>query len=178
MIAQDKINNDAYFDYLRARPFIAWPTIIQMLVSLVTITSVWYAVTSGALPIWGGMIINIIAYYFLFSPIHDGTHHSLSNNKKLNDFLAGFAYLPVAFLMPAGAWARMFHMQHHRHTGKDILDPDIEISSKGSHALWKWFVWGFHYGPYYKKYKEQLPTVKVAPWNKTRNIISAIFLAF
>jgi fatty acid desaturase len=177
MISQDKINNDEYFNYLRARPLVAWPTVIQMIVSLTIIAGVWYAVTTDMLPLWAGAIINIIAYYFLFSPIHDGTHHALSHNKKVNDFIASFAYLPVSFLMPAGSWARLFHMQHHRHTGKEILDPDLEISSKGSHALWKWFIWGFHYRPYYKQYKDKLPTVKVAPWNKTRVTISLIFFA-
>lgn len=175
MIAADKINNIEYFNYLRTRPFIAWPTVIQMLFALSVIVGVWYAVISDVLPLWAGCIINSVSYYLLFAPIHDGTHHSLSNNKKLNDFLAGIAYLPVCFVMSIGGWTRMFHMQHHRHTGKENLDPDIEISSKGSNALWKWFFWGSHYRAYYEEYKAQLPKVKTPSWNKTRIVISLIF---
>jgi len=178
MIAKDKINNEAYFDYLKAKPLVAWPTVIQLFVSLATIAGVWYAVVSDQLPLWAGSIINIIAYYFLFSPIHDGLHHAISNNKKVNDFFTALSFVPVSFLMGGGAWARMFHMQHHRHTGKPDLDPDLEISSKGTNARWKWFIWGFQYRPYYLKYKDKLPPVKQGPFNKTRLIISLALMVW
>lgn len=172
------INNDAYFQQLRSRPEIAWPTVIQLFVSLFTIAAVWYTVLSDIIPLWAGVIINIIAYYFLFSPIHDGLHRAISINENTNDFFTNLAMVPVSFLMGGGAWARMFHMQHHRHTGKEVLDPDLEISSKGSHAMWKWFIWGFHYSAYYQKYKDRLPTVKPGPWNKTRVVISLVFFGY
>ncbi len=176
MIAQDKINNEAYFESLKLKPYIAWPTVIQLFVSLTVIASVWYSVLNDMLPLWAGSIINILAYYFLFSPIHDGLHHAISNNKKVNDFFTVIAFMPVSFFMGGSAWARMFHMQHHRHSGKEDLDPDLEISSKGSNALWKWFIWGAQYRPYYVKFKDQLPPVKEAPFIKTRVTISLVII--
>ncbi len=178
MMTQDKINNDAYFDYLRARPLIAWPTIIQMLVSFAAIGYSWYSVINDTLPLWAGSIINIIAYYFLFSPIHDSLHHAISSNKKINDFVMAVTFIPVSFMMGGGPWARLFHMQHHRHAGKAELDPDLKISSKGTNAMWLWFIWGSQYRPYYKKFKDTLPAIKEGPYAKTRLVISLIFFVW
>ena len=172
------IDNEALFQVLRARPLIAWPTVIVLLSSLLTITAVWLAVTADIIPLWTGTLINFIAYYYLFAPIHDGTHRSISSNDKLNDFFMALAFLPVSAVMGGTGWARMFHMQHHRHAGKATLDPDVEISSKGSNALSRWFIWGFHYSAYYKKFKAQLPSVKTPVLNKTRILISALFFAY
>lgn len=167
----DSINNQAYFNELKSRPFIAWPTVILLFACLGSIATAWYLVLTENIPLWAGFIMNFVAYYFLFSPIHDGAHRSLSSEENINEFFTACAYLPIYFIAPAPAYARMFHMQHHRHTGKKDLDPDIEISSKGSNALHKWFIWGSQYNAYFLKFKEQLPRVEVK-YQTPRNLIS------
>lgn len=178
MTTASKIDNEDYFKTLKKRPFVAWPTVVLLLCSLSTIALVWYMVTQDIIPLWSGCLINIIAYYYLFSPIHDGAHRSISNDDKINDFIMSLAFIPVSVIMGGVPWARMFHMQHHRHTGKKDLDPDIEISSKGRHALSRWFFWGFHYREYFKQYKDQLPSIKTQAFNRTRVSVSMAFFAF
>ena len=170
---QDSINNLAYYQKLKSRPFIAIPTVLLLLTSLTAIASSWYLVLNESMPLWLGFIINFVAYYFLFSPIHDGAHRSISTNDKLNDFITACAYFPMFLINPAGPFARMYHMQHHRHTGKKELDPDIEISSNIRNALGPWFFWGSQYQPYYLKFKDDLPKVTVQ-FGKTRFIISTL----
>jgi beta-carotene hydroxylase len=148
------------FKKLKARPLIAWPTVALLFLSLSIIASVWYFVLTDVLSIWLGCVINCWAYYFLFSPIHDGIHRAISLNPKLNDFLMKVAFLPT-FALSFAEYTRVFHMQHHLHCGDEELDPDIEISHTGMNAFSRWFVWGSHYWKYFQKHKSRLPKVEV-----------------
>lgn len=156
-----QIDNEELFQALRARPFIAWPTVIILFLCLATYAFTWYSVLTGSMALWVGCVLNCIAAYFLFSPSHDGLHRAISNNDKLNDFLASLAILPVMFMPMGIKLFRMYHMQHHIKCGDPDLDPDIEISSKGKNAFSLWFIWGSQYWGYAKKYRSELPRLSL-----------------
>lgn len=151
------IDNEAYFQQLKTRPVVAWPTVLLLLACWVVVIASWYFVLGGQVPLWIGCVVNCIAYYYLFAPVHDGLHRAIARNVRLND---AFTFLAVAAAIPmpvAITCLRMHHMQHHIHCGDAERDPDLAISSKGKNALSWWWIWGIQYFPYYRKYQEQLP---------------------
>lgn len=174
MIADKEYDNPELFAALKKKPFIAWPTVMLILMSLSMISFSWYMVLSEKMPLWVGFIINVVAYYYLFSPVHDGAHRSISKHEKINDFFNGLAYLPIFLVATDISYPRMFHMQHHIHTGKKDLDPDLEISSKGRNALGPWFFWGSQYKGYFKKYGHKLPRLKKGKYQNARLILSVV----
>lgn len=77
----------------------------------------------GALP-WPVMLLtSALASYAAFTPLHDAAHGSVSKNPWLNEILGTLS----AQLLVPGATARVYrylHLEHHRHTGDPVLDPD------------------------------------------------------
>ena len=56
---------------------------------------------------------------------HDGAHGLISNNKKLNYWLAQIlCFWPLLTDIKS---YREFHMEHHRHTGNESLDPELHL---------------------------------------------------
>ena len=138
-------DNEELFKQLRSRPKLALPTVVLCFINIFFVVTAWTLYLQGIIPIWVGTIINCLAFYYSFSVIHDGLHRSISINEKVNDSITVLATMLVTLNPTAYHYARYFHMQHHIKCGEEGLDPDLEISSKGSHALYKWFFWGLHY---------------------------------
>ena len=89
------INNEAYFQTLRAKPLVAWPTVLLMLACHAAIGFSWYGVLTDQLPMWAGCVINCIAFYGLFTPSHDGMHRSMSRIGWLNELLLFITVQPA-----------------------------------------------------------------------------------
>ena len=66
-----RINDEAYFQQLRAKPLVAWPTVLLMLACHAAIGFAWYGVLTDRLPMWAGCVINCIALSGLFTPSPD-----------------------------------------------------------------------------------------------------------
>ena len=77
---------EEYFRQLRAKPTVAWPTVFLLLACLSAIAFSWYRVLNDLMPLWAGFLVNVIAYYYLFSPLHDAAHRAVARNEKLNNF--------------------------------------------------------------------------------------------
>lgn len=169
------IDNEDYFQALKTTPVVAWPTVLLMLAIFVTVGCVWYWVLNDIIEVWTGTLINCVAYYYIFSIAHDGLHRSIARDNKLNDLIAQVGMIPLTISGGSFEYFRMFHMQHHIKCGEEGLDPDIEISSKGSNAFSRWFVWGSQYNAYFKKYKNQLPRVTVKH-RQIRSLIGIVVL--
>jgi fatty acid desaturase len=105
------------------------------------------------------------------SVYHEGTHHSLSRIRTLND---GIATVAAALqFVPFATW-RYFHLAHHANTGTDADPEDYPIRwSKWSlitfplfqyifiYILWKWTVGSyFHRGPRWVKTDRQVRAVR------------------
>lgn len=159
-MASSQDDNLALFKALKQRPFIAWPTVIMMLACHTVIFSSWALVLTDQLPLWAGCLANVVAMYFLFSPIHDAIHHSMSTNDRLNEFFMRFILLPI---VPGsnGQLLRVGHMMHHRFANDAERDPDHFTMTAPFKALWMWFFWDFHYLIFYLRRKEQFAGTKV-----------------
>ena len=153
-------DDEEYFNYLRNRPSIAVPTVILLFVCLGAILSSWMLVINKAIPLWLGCICNCLAYYYLFAPIHDGLHRSISTNDKVNDVLTKLAFIATTFNTKLMEYSRLYHMQHHIKCGDHEMDPDLELSSNPKNAYSLWFIWGSQYFGYHRKYKDTLPSIK------------------
>lgn len=107
------------------------------------------------------MVINSVFIYIIFTPLHDATHRSVSSNRKLNDVLGNIA----AFIMIPGLttqFYRYLHLEHHRHTGNKILDPDeVFVASRGLQRFtaffapdFTWLYW------FFKRWSERPKSVR------------------
>ena len=140
---------------LKKKPLLAWPTAILQWSSQVIIASVWYLCLFQNLPLWAGCVINIIAYYALFTPVHDAMHSSISSKSRVNDammFLLMLSFVPGN----SGKFLGLMHMQHHRFAN-DELDPDHKLVSSPFNILFLWFFWDFRYIFIYFKNKKHYP---------------------
>lgn len=144
---------------LRKKPMIAWPTVLLMLFSQVTLVLVWYGVLTDQLSLWAGCLINVVAYYSKFTPAHDSMHRAVSSKSWINDWVliqTSFFYLPLT----TGKLLGLMHMQHHRFAN-DRLDPDHDLVSHWYNALLLWFVWDFRYLFIYLKNREHYPKINM-----------------
>jgi len=146
----------ARFARLRQRPPLAWPTLVLLLLCHTVIGAVWYLVLTDNLSLWWGCLINAIAMYFLFSPIHDAIHRAMSLRNGLNDFFMYLILLPIIPLSN-GRLLRVMHLQHHRFANDPDKDPDHYTMTAPFKALWIWFLWDFRYLRHYWLNRETLP---------------------
>ncbi|MEZ5504579.1 MAG: fatty acid desaturase [Gammaproteobacteria bacterium] len=145
---------------LRKKPLVAWPTVILLWSSQIAVGLVWYGVLTGQLSLWLGCVINVVAYYALFTPAHDSMHKAVSRKGWINDLVlyqTSFGYLPFT----SGKLLGLMHMQHHRFAN-DRLDPDHDLVKHWSNALFLWFFWDFRYLYVYLKNRADYPPTNVA----------------
>ena len=138
------IDNEEYFKKLRARPYVAWPTVVLILVVVSTVIWSWISVLTHTIPLWVGTLVNCVCYYFVFTCFHEPLHNAVSTNPKINDF---FLYLSFS-LLSITPWAckagKFEHMQHHIKCGQegDEGDPDLPFLA-GKNAKHIWFIFPF-----------------------------------
>lgn len=150
-----RINDEAYFQTLRSKPLVAWPTVLLMLASHAGIGYSWYGVLTGTLPVWAGCVISCISFYGLFTPSHDGMHRSMSRVGWLNELLLCITVQP-AVPLSSGHALRVMHMQHHKHLNDPVMDPDHAPAHSIKGALWSWFWWDFGYARYYLAHQDDI----------------------
>ena len=104
------------------------PLLAPMELGLVTTAFALFGVSScvyliGHLPLFAMWIINGIAIYIAFTPLHDATHRSLSSNRWLNDAIGTLSCLLLLPGITTGIY-RYLHLEHHRYAGDPEGDPD------------------------------------------------------
>ena len=157
----------AAIQQLRKKPLVAWPTVILLLACQTTVGLAWYGVLSGQLSLLLGCLINIVAYYGMFTPAHDSMHKAVSSQGWINSWVlyqGSFTYLPFS----SGKLLGLMHMQHHRFTN-DTLDPDHDLVKHWHNALFLWFFWDFRYLYVYLKNQNHYPEASV-----TRSIVELV----
>mgnify|MGYP000623554706 FL=1 len=149
-------NDDvAALKQLKKKPWIAWPTVLLQLSSQIAILSAWYCCLFHDMPLWVGCSINIIAYYFLFTPAHDAMHRSISSKSWVND-LTLFSLMLTYVPGNTGKFLGLMHMQHHRFAN-DTLDPDHQLVANPLNIFFLWFFWDFRYLYIYFKNQQHYP---------------------
>lgn len=111
------------FKALRKRPRIAWPTIILLVAAFSLFTGSTWAYIEGVLPLFAAILINAVAAYMSFTPVHEASHGSVSSNSRLNDWVGRISTVLLAPI-PFFRTFRFMHAQHHRFTNDKTKDPD------------------------------------------------------
>ncbi|MGB1117960.1 MAG: fatty acid desaturase [Parvibaculales bacterium] len=115
-------DTDNHMVILSDVPVIAWPSILLFFGSLGGFAAITFFAVTGSLDWWFACLLNGLFLYFLFSPMHDALHGSVSSIVWLNEAIGRIS---LAAFIPAAPMeiARWIHLKHHAHTTSDI-DPD------------------------------------------------------
>lgn len=129
-------------------PFVAAPTILLFLGCCIVEISVLYSLNAGLISPLLATVINTVAIFGVFTPMHDASHGSIAkrNYSVLNEVVGHLA--GICFPLPFSAF-KYLHLMHHKHTnGED--DPDMWAGSGPWFLLpLRWFTieWKY-YGVY------------------------------
>ncbi|OUS29956.1 hypothetical protein A9Q99_07815 [Gammaproteobacteria bacterium 45_16_T64] len=143
------INDASQFKALKKKPLIAWPTVLLQFSAQATIIGTWILCLSGDLSIWLGCLVNVLAYYVLFTPAHEAMHNSISSKNWVNS-ASLFILMQTVVPGSTGKFLGLMHMQHHRFTN-DTLDPDHQLVANPANIFFLWFFWDFRYISVYLK---------------------------
>ena len=133
----------AQLKQLRAAPKVGWPTIALCAVLVCSYVATIWAGVSNLLPLWAGMVINSLIFYYAFTVIHDSLHRSISRNSRLNDVVGHIATLILSPYSDPRLF-RWIHMLHHRFAGGD-KDPDRRLKGKGWSVFVRLMFMDYHY---------------------------------
>ncbi len=121
---------DPQFHALTVIPRIA-PMEIGLVIAAFTLFGASsYLYLAGELPLVVMLLVNAIAVYMAFTPLHDATHRTVSSHRPLNDLIGTVSCL---LLLP-GITTRIYrylHLEHHRYAGDRVKDPDEPFVSSG-----------------------------------------------
>lgn len=121
-------------------PTFAWQELILIAGCYSALLAGCLLYVSGDFPYWASFALNTLAIYAIFTALHDATHGSLSNDRRINDWLGTLAAVPLFPGFTTGLY-RYLHLEHHRHTGIPGKDPDeITVSTQ---MPWKLLAWTF-----------------------------------
>lgn len=151
----------ASFRALQAKPDVAWPTLAVFTVGWAAVIVVGYlSFLTGQIPLLTGAVLAGIAGYFLFSPIHDAIHRSVSRHEWINDLVA---ICSVNLMLPYvnHRMLRWGHMQHHRHTNEVGKDPDRFLTDHWHAPVTAWPFFELFYVPDYWKARHTRPKAEV-----------------
>ena len=114
----------------RHSPDLAWPTMALTVGCLALwIGSSWLAL-EGVLPLWLAMVLNTVAMYATYTPVHDGSHGAIApRNRKLgwlNELFGTLAGFPIFMYFHTH---RKSHFIHHAKTNMPG-DPDTFLMGR------------------------------------------------
>lgn len=122
----------------------AWnPTVTVMLGVLLTMALLIGGLATGRVSPWWASPMLGVAYYAIFTVLHESMHGLAHRNRAVNRALgrvAGFALmLPLPMFRAA-------HLAHHSHTNDPAQDPDLMVMRRPAWFRPVWFlVTPFHY---------------------------------
>jgi beta-carotene hydroxylase len=149
LIPADK--KDALY-HLTNPPKLAWPTLALMIYVVVGTVSVDVAAIKGSLPLWLGMLLNVLTMWPVFHVAHDALHRAASSNLLLNDWIGRVALLVVIPHVSLEVF-RYSHMIHHRFTN-DPQDPDHYVHGRWWNILLRWMSFDLYYAWYNLRSKD------------------------
>lgn len=137
------------------------------------------AYLAGWLPLPVAMLLNAVAVYVSFTPLHDATHRAVSSLPFINDLLGTLC----AMLLIPGLTTpvyRVLHLEHHRWVGDPHRDPDTPlVDARGPWLLlalaFPEFVWAHWWVT--KLWSQRSPQERFAYFG-TLAIYGAIHIAF
>lgn len=110
---------------------VAWPSVALAFAIIAGFTLVCALAATGAMPLWGGLVLNSFLLYAIQTPLHEACHGNIAGRNSrwmwLNH-LVGF--LCGALLLHEYKAFRHMHLMHHRDTNDAEMDPDNWVDVK------------------------------------------------
>jgi beta-carotene hydroxylase len=127
-------------------PRLAWPTLLLALYVALGTVLVDLATAKGAIPLWAGMLLNVITMWPVFHVAHDALHRAASSNLTLNEWIGRIGLLVVVPHVSLEVF-RYSHMIHHRFTN-DPQDPDHYVHGPWWNIALRWMTFDAYYAWY------------------------------
>ncbi|OUR95403.1 hypothetical protein A9Q84_16345 [Halobacteriovorax marinus] len=113
-----------------ATEIVALPTIMFFIVLFSAYMLTTYLGYTDQLPLKYCVLINSLLAYFLFTPMHEATHGSISGrNKRMKPVETLIGYLSGIPLFAPFPILKLQHLKHHANTNHPYKDPDFYIHS-------------------------------------------------
>ena len=143
-----QIVHDPDYRKIAALPMVSWEQVAVVAFAYGAFAASSIAYLYGILPWPLMLLINAIAIYASFTPLHDATHRSASRNLFINDAIGTISGQLLFPGVTTKAY-RALHLTHHRFTGDKHKDPDELLASAPNWALpfllpftdWYWAYW-------------------------------------
>lgn len=115
-----------------------WLVVIWSLSNFVFWLALWPLVIFAGFPLWAGFILSTVSTALCYLPSHEAQHDIIarpgSKLRWLNELIGHISTIPL--VMPYRV-ARITHLEHHRHTNDEALDPDFSTRASGPwQAIW------------------------------------------
>ncbi|MGQ0632462.1 MAG: fatty acid desaturase, partial [Sporichthyaceae bacterium] len=118
-----QVVHDPDYAAIAHRPVLSWPHVGLTVGSWALFVGSTWAYLAGNLPLIAMLVLNQLASYACFTPLHDAVHNAASGNQRVNDLIgtvSGTLLIP-GLTTPV---YRTLHMEHHRWVGDRERDPD------------------------------------------------------
>ena len=101
--------------------------------------ALWPLVIFDVIPLWLGFILSTISLSLVYLPTHDAQHDIIARPGQklrwLNELVGHATTWMIVFPFNV---LRVTHLDHHRHTNDEELDPDITSHAEGPwQAIWR-----------------------------------------
>jgi fatty acid desaturase len=124
-------------------PKVAWPSLFVLVLAFASSVCAIVLGASRAIPPALSVVLGTFGAYAAFTPLHEAAHRSIARARWVNEVVGRLA--GVLLVAPFSA-ARLFHLEHHKHTNDPDADPD-HYSGRG--ARWalplRWLTQDLHY---------------------------------
>jgi fatty acid desaturase len=143
-------------------PKLAWPTLGIFFGALTVFVISTIGYIRGWVPLWVAIPVNAAVTFWMFTVVHDTSHHAISSKRWVNGLLGRLAWF---FVMPIYAFPAFayIHIEHHRHSNDDANDPDPFASHGRSWQLpFRWALAELFYGRFYLGRARSRPTTEIA----------------
>ncbi|MBS0454846.1 MAG: fatty acid desaturase [Proteobacteria bacterium] len=127
-------------------PTVAWPTVALLAYIVAGVVAVDVSAVRGWIPLWAGLLLNIVFMWPVFHVAHDALHRAASSRLQLNDWIGRIALLMVVPHVSLGVF-RYSHMIHHRFTN-DPQDPDHFVHGSAWSLPLRWMSFDLYYAWY------------------------------
>lgn len=119
--------------------FVAWPTLLFSIAVLGAWIGTAVLAWRGSLGWAATLVLQSLFAYLGFTTLHEASHGNIAGRhrslKSLESLLGWLSGLPLIAPYPA---FRKLHLEHHRHTNDEHLDPDFWVAGSSRWAiLWR-----------------------------------------
>jgi beta-carotene hydroxylase len=115
-------------------PTFAWPTALLGVVNLAVYLTVLTLVVNKALPLWAGIVINVLCAYVSYTPLHEAVHANVAGRQRdwINIAVGMTGAVPILHNVRLH---RTTHLAHHAHLNDPERDADHWVAGQSKLAV-------------------------------------------